>query len=151
MIISTEMNSMRGKFFLDTNIFIYSFDSNEPQKQKKAIELIDSAVSENGGIISFQVIQEFTNVATKKFKKPMTVSDIRLYLNEVLIPLCEVYPSSEFYLNSLDIKERHGFSFYDSMIVEAAISTDCHTLFTEDMQHNMKIKDLVIKNPFKNL
>jgi predicted nucleic acid-binding protein len=81
----------------------------------------------------------------------MTVSDIRLYLNEVLIPLCEVYPSSEFYLNSLDIKERHGFSFYDSMIVEAAISTDCHTLFTEDMQHNMKIKDLVIKNPFKNL
>jgi len=142
---------MRGKFFLDTNIFIYSFDSNEPQKQKKAIELIDSAVSENGGIISFQVIQEFTNVATKKFKKPMTVSDIRLYLNEVLIPLCEVYPSSEFYLNSLDIKERHGFSFYDSMIVEAAISTDCHTLFTEDMQHNMKIKDLVIKNPFKNL
>jgi predicted nucleic acid-binding protein len=59
---------MRGKFFLDTNIFIYSFDSNEPQKQKKAIELIDSAVSENGGIISFQVIQEFTNVATKNSK-----------------------------------------------------------------------------------
>lgn len=139
---------MRGKFFLDTNIFVYSFDSESPAKQTKAMEIINEALSGNKGAISFQVIQEFLNVSAGKFKKPLSRQEAGLYLKEVLLPLCEIYPSSEFYMNVLELKERTGYSFYDAMIVEAAFSGGCNTLFSEDFQHGHKINGLTIKNPF---
>ena len=63
---------MKDRFFLDTNIIVYSFDSNAVEKQKKARELIAESLSSGNGIISVQVVQEFLNVATKKFKTFLT-------------------------------------------------------------------------------
>ena len=59
-----EMNFMNDKVFIDTNILIYSIDDADIKKQKKAQDII-SELSENGGIISTQVLQEFYNIATK--------------------------------------------------------------------------------------
>lgn len=54
---------MNGRFFLDTNIFVYSFDQTATEKQRKARELIKAGLQSGGGHINFQVIQEFFNVA----------------------------------------------------------------------------------------
>ena len=59
---------MRDKYFLDTSIFVYSFDKNFKEKQKIAQKLISNAVKSGKGVISYQIIQEFLNVATGKFK-----------------------------------------------------------------------------------
>jgi predicted nucleic acid-binding protein len=58
------MKPMSDKVFLDTNILVYSYSSNEPEKQKVARQLI----TENNTVISTQVIQELINTVTKKFK-----------------------------------------------------------------------------------
>ena len=63
---------MKDKFFLDTNIIVYSFDSGDSAKRKVSGELIKRA-HQGKGCISFQVIQEFLNVATRKFEKPMKI------------------------------------------------------------------------------
>ncbi len=139
---------MSGKYFLDTNILIYSFDKSEKKKQKTSIKLISSALENNLGVISFQVIQEFLNVALRKFEMPVTVKDARSYLHNVLLPLCEIFPSIPFYEKSLTIREDTGFSFYDSMIVTAALESGCTVLYTEDLQHERVVRDLTIKNPF---
>jgi len=61
---------MKDKFFIDTNIFVYSFDNANPVKKEKAQYIIQRAVEINQGFISTQVIQEFANVALRKFVTP---------------------------------------------------------------------------------
>lgn len=139
---------MSGKFFLDTNIIIYSFDHSAPAKRQKARALIAEAMDSGNGVISFQVVQEFLNVALKKFSVPLSIHDARNYLTHILLPLCAVFPDSSFYSQTLDIKEKSDYSLYDCMIIQAAIESECKILYSEDLQNGHKISGLTIRNPF---
>jgi predicted nucleic acid-binding protein len=143
------MNSRRDKFFLDTNVLVYSFDSRSPAKRERALELIGEALESHLGIISYQVVQEFLNVATGKFAKPLSAAEAQLYLSRVLMPLCEVFPDSALYAQALSISEEAGLSFYDSLIVGSAVTAGCKTLWTEDLQHGGQLRGLRIRNPFR--
>jgi len=65
-----------------------------------------------------------------------------------LFPICEVFPSEKLYISALDIREKWKFSFYDSLIIAAAVEANCKILYSEDLQHNQKIYDLTILNPY---
>jgi predicted nucleic acid-binding protein len=60
---------MSDRFFLDTNIFIYSFERSSPKKSAQTTKLIRTAIGTRGGIVSYQVVQEFFNVAFAPFLK----------------------------------------------------------------------------------
>ncbi len=137
-----------GLFFLDTNVFVYSFDTSAPAKQETARQLIQAALRTQRGVISTQVVQEFLNLALRKFKQPMTVSDARDYLRSVLIPLCQHYPSTAFYDRALLLKEETGYAWYDTLIVTAAVEVGCASLFSEDLQSGRVVKGVTIRNPF---
>ncbi|OGO31726.1 MAG: twitching motility protein PilT [Chloroflexi bacterium RBG_16_54_11] len=139
---------MNGKYFIDTNIFIYSFDHDQPVKQKKSMELIQEGLGTGIGIISTQVIQEFLNVATRKFTAPMKLEDSKAYLRLVMNPLCQVYPDLALYESGLDLQAETGYSFFDSLILAAAIRGGCDFLYTEDMQDGQAIHSVTIINPF---
>lgn len=136
------------RFFLDTNIVIYSFDKSAPKKQKKAQALLAEALSTGKGIISHQVIQEFVSVADSRFKGIFDHEHLVLYLDEVLFSLWKAYPDREIYLSALEVRKKYGLSWWDSLIVAAALSTDCRTLYSEDLQHGQSISTLRIMNPF---
>ena len=138
---------MKDKFFIDTNIFIYSFDLHNSDKRTISENLIKAALKGNGAI-SFQVVQEFLNVATKKFQGAMTNVEAQKYLSKVLFTLCHVFPTERLYIQALEIKNRWKFSFYDSLIISAALEADCKVLYSEDLQHNQQIRDLTIINPY---
>ena len=140
---------MKDKYFLDTNLFVYSFDSSAPKKRKFARDHIKLALKEQIGCISSQVIQEFLNVSSKKFDPPLSHQDSQKYLNTVLAPLCEIYTSVDLYRKSIETSERWKYSFYDSMIITAAVQTNCSILYSEDLQHGQVIQELTIINPFK--
>lgn len=133
---------------MDTNIFIYCFDGAEAKKRKIALDLVYAAVSENLGLISWQVVQEFLNVALKKFSKKLSVEDAQLYLDRNLAILCCVFPSLELYRLALSLHQSTGYSFYDSLIVAAALEAGCDVLYSEDFQHKQIIRGLKIINPF---
>jgi predicted nucleic acid-binding protein len=139
---------MSGKFFLDTNIFAYTFDPNAPAKAKKAAQLIRRAADAGEGIISYQVAQEFFNIALRRFAQPMTMAEAEQYLITVLRPLMAVQSSSGLYFDALRIAEKYRTSWYDSLIVAAALEGDCDRLYSEDFQNGMKIEHLRIENPF---
>ncbi|HHD63301.1 MAG TPA: PIN domain-containing protein [Desulfobulbaceae bacterium] len=139
---------MQGKFFLDTNIFVYSFDDTAKDKQQQARELIKEGLKSGNGHISFQVIQEFFNVATKKFAVPMPLLSSKEYLDKVFMQLEVVYPDGEYVKIGLDIAATTGYSFYDSLIISTALKADCETLYTEDLQNGQKIRNLTLVNPF---
>jgi predicted nucleic acid-binding protein len=139
---------MSGKYFIDTNLFVYSFDEEHEEKRQIALDLISDALNHSKGIISFQVIQEFINVAINKFKIPLSINDCRKYLTVVLEPLCEIFSGVELYHQALEITERWQYSFYDALIISSALKAECSILYTEDLQHGQTIRDLFIQNPF---
>ena len=137
-----------GLFFLDTNIFVYAFDSTAPIKQGIAQKLIQDSLTTRRGVVSSQIIQEFFNVALRKFTRPMAISHARIYLSAVFLPLCQHFPSISFYDRALLIREETGYSLYDTLVVTAALETECQFLFSEDMQDGRIIQGLRIVNPF---
>jgi predicted nucleic acid-binding protein len=139
---------MSDRFFLDTNIFVYTFDAKAPAKAKKAAQLIRRAANTGEGIISYQVVQEFFSVAFRRFAHPMTVAEAEQYLITVLRPLLAVHSSPAIYFEALRIGEKHRMSWYDSLILAAALEGQCTKLFSEDFQQGRNIEGLRIENPF---
>lgn len=139
---------MSDRFFLDTNIFVYSFDQSTSVKARKAKELIRKALSTQKGIISYQVVQEFFNVALKRFSQPMRLVDAEQYLGTVFRPLLSVHSSQSLYADALRLKAESGLSWYDSLIVSTAIQAQCDFLFTEDLRHGQRFGNLNVENPF---
>ncbi len=139
---------MSDRFFLDTNIFVYTFDAQAPVKAKKSAHLIRRAADTGEGIISYQVVQEFFNVALRRFAQPMIAAEAEQYLITILRPLLAVHSSPAIYFAALRIAEKHRTSWYDSLIVAAALEGQCGKLYSEDLQHGRKIEGMRIENPF---
>jgi|SRR5450631_67387 len=140
---------MSHRFFLDTNIFVYSFDITAPAKAKRALQLIQMGVDTQRGIISFQVVQEFFGVAIRRFAQPLSLAEAEQYLGTVLRPMLAIHSSAALYLDALRLHMAHHLSWFDSLIVAAAIEGRCDVLFSEDLQQGRKIDGLRIENPFK--
>lgn len=135
---------MRDSVFLDTNLLVYTYSSTEPTKQEKA----QNIVINNKTFISTQVLQELTNIITKKFK--YSYQKATAVIEECCINNDLSINNKETILLAHQIADKYGFSFYDSLIVSAALECDCSILYSEDMQHNQIIsKTLKIVNPFK--
>ena len=139
---------MSVKFFIDTNIFVYSFDSKYPTKRARAVALISEALDSGSGIISTQVIQEFLNMATRKFEVPLKFEDCLLYLHKVLNPLCFVFPDLGLYETCLLVQAETRYAFYDALILASAIRGGCEILYSEDLQDQQQVHGVQIVNPF---
>jgi predicted nucleic acid-binding protein len=139
---------MSDKFFLDTNIFVYSFDSGSPSKRDRALQLIRTGLSTGQSIVSYQVIQEFFNVALRRFAPPMSVPEAQQYLSSVFRPMFAIHSSPALYFEALGISEKHAISWYDSLILAAAIAGECAVLYSEDFEHGRKFEHLTIESPF---
>jgi predicted nucleic acid-binding protein len=139
---------MSGRFFLDTNVFVYSFDSSAPAKAKRAEQLIHRALISQKGIVSYQVVQEFFNIALRRFAQPMNTREAEQYLGTVFRPLLRVHSSPTLYTDALRLREMSNLSWYDALIVSSAIQANCDLLYTEDLQNEQKFGTLLVKNPF---
>jgi predicted nucleic acid-binding protein len=139
---------MSGRFFLDTNIFAYTFDVKAPTKAKKAAQLVRRAADTGQGIVSYQVVQEFFNVALRRFVEPMNAAEAEQYLITVFRPLLAIHSSPALFVAALRITGKYRIRWYDSLIVAAALEGQCETLYTEDLQHGAKLEGLKIENPF---
>jgi predicted nucleic acid-binding protein len=139
---------MNGRYFLDTNIFVYSFDERAPAKERRSTKLIRQAVATRKGMVSYQVVQEFFNVALRRFVHPMAVAEAEQYLATVFRPLLAVHSSHALYTEALRLQDKHRLSWYDSLIVAAAIEGQCGILYSDDLQHGQQFGDLQIRNPF---
>ncbi len=139
---------MNGRFFLDTNIFVYTFDKSAPAKARRAAQLVRHAVATRKGLVSYQVVQEFFNVALRRFDEPMAIAEAEQYLAVVFRPLLGIQSSEALYGAALRLSSSLKLSWYDSLIVAAALESECDTLFSEDLQHGQKFGDLHVENPF---
>ena len=109
---------MRDKIFIDTNVFLYAFDHSDPAKKVTANTLIKEFLLSESGHISFQVVQEFSNVILKNTL--MNPTDLSDYLEKVMFRFWRIMPSKRLYLRVIEIQTSFKFSYYDSLIIAAA-------------------------------
>ena len=140
---------MKDRYFLDSNIITYTFDNKAEKKQTTSTQLVRNGLTSGNAIISYQVIQEFCNVATKKFKPPITQLELDQYVDIILTPLCQSWPSIRLYQKAIMLQKSTKYGFYDSLIIASALQEKCTLLYSEDLQHNQTIESLTILNPFK--
>jgi len=139
------MKQTADRAFFDSNILIYCYTNTEPEKKQNAFKVIDNSAQL---FISIQVLHEFCNVAHKKFD-PREV-DLETALSEIESMVSIHMNSINTIRKANDIKNKYGFSFYDSLIIAAALECNCNILYSEDMHHGQMIENsLKIVNPFK--
>jgi predicted nucleic acid-binding protein len=139
---------LAGRFFLDTNIFVYSVTDDDQAKAKRATALIRSGIAAQKGVVSYQVVQEFFNLALKRLARRMSTPECGEYLETVFRPMLRVQSSVALLNDALALQSRFKLSWYDSLIVCAALEAECGILYSEDMQHGQLFGPLEIRNPF---
>jgi len=129
--------------FLDSNVLLYII-SAEPAKRDRAKDLLAA-----GGVVSVQVLNEFANVASKKYR--VGWGPIREVLGTIKA-LCRVDPLSiEGHERGIAVAETYRLNVYDGLIIAAALLGGCITLYSEHMQDGQKIGAMAIRNPFAGI
>jgi len=142
-----ETSSMNGRAFLDTNIFVYLYDSDQPDKQARARTLVERFGLSGEIVISTQVLQEFFATVTRKFARQLSEEQILLATRNLgRLPVVQV--NVEMIFEAIELRRRIQLSFWDSLILQAALDSECSLLVTEDLQHGQRIGSLTVENPF---
>lgn len=136
-----------SRVFVDTNILVHAHDGSEGRRQELASELLSSLWVNRTGVVSTQVLAEFLVVTTTRFNPPFSQSKARtLVASYAEWDLVQV--DTTLILDASRLCQRHSFSFWDALIVEAAKRGGADSLASEDMQNGRQIGPVLLWNPF---
>ena len=138
---------MNGRVFVDTNVLVYSRDSSEKQKHPLAVYWMKMLWDTRSGAISYQVLQEYYVTVTRKLKPGLDVKSAREEIR-LFAAWQPVVTDSRVIEHAWTIQDQNSLSWWDALIVGAALVTGCRYLLSEDLQDRGKIGDLLIINPF---
>ncbi|UWU92870.1 PIN domain-containing protein [Bradyrhizobium sp. CB1015] len=126
--------------FFDSNILIYAYSTDA--RRGPALNALAG-----GGVISAQVLNEFTNVLRKKQQQDWPVIEAAVQTIRFRFP--DIVPlTADTHAAAIALARDHSVAFYDALIIASAIETGCDTLYSEDLQHRRSIGGLTILNPF---
>jgi predicted nucleic acid-binding protein len=98
-------------------------------------------------VISTQVLQEFYVNATRKIPSPLPRSTARQIVRTYAAWQIEQVGPAEILVAS-ELEEQHQLSFWDALIVAAALKAGATRILTEDLSPGRSIAGIRIENPF---
>ena len=132
--------------FFDTNVLVYAASSQDERKRQIAISLLRHALEENhDGVISLQILQEFTNVMLKR--SLATDEQIEGYYS-YFYRLIGTEVTSDMLREAIKIRREYGIQYYDAVMIAAAKKLGCHEIVTEDLNDGQIYCGMVVVNPF---
>ncbi len=138
---------MRDKVFLDTNVLVYLYDRDSPEKRARSISILEQGRESFRLVISTQVLQEFYVTVARKLSKHVSEAEILLAMHK-LQEFATIQIDVPLIFDAIDLGKRVQLSFWDALITQAALVAGCTRLLTEDLQHGLRIGNLTIENPF---
>ncbi len=132
---------------MDTNLWVYFFSKDPLEKSERIEELVDAHTETL--LVSTQVLGELYNVLTRK--KLSSKSEVEAIILRLIASFAVLDVDTPKVLQAIEINSRYRYTYWDSLIIATALSSDCTVLYSEDMQHNQLIENkLRIINPFTN-
>lgn len=135
------------RVFVDTNIIIYAYTASVDWKHKIAMEMMKDLWKTGLGVLSTQVLQEFFVVVTKKIQNPLDIKSAKEIVTDLLTWNIIINDGASI-LKAIELHKNYRCSFWDAMIIEAAIRGRCTTLLSEDLSNRQIMNGITIKNPF---
>ena len=133
---------MPGSRFFDTNILIYAFAADDPRGARA------EALLAGGGVIGVQVLNEFTNVTRRKLRWKWEQIEAALAVTDELLGPARPLTTA-IHARAVALARDHRLSFYDALIIAAALDADCDVLCSEDLRHGQKFGTLRVEDPFR--
>lgn len=133
--------------FFDSNVLVYMLDTQEPVKQQQAIKRLAQSIEHDSVALSTQVLHEFVNVVTRKLNSRLTIAEASAHVEQ----FCqfEILGSSAASVQAaIELMQLYKTSWWDALILEAALRADADVLVSEDFSHGQRFGKLVVENPF---
>lgn len=141
---------MSDRIFIDTNVFVYAYDTDEPDKRQRTFELLDELAKSSTIVISTQVLQEFYVVSTRKLQKPLKPEVAEDALRRLLqYPVVQVAPDA--IRSAAATAREHKLSFWDALILQTAMEGGSTRLISEDLQDGFRLDGVTVENPYASL
>lgn len=138
---------MPGSTFVDTNVLIYAHDADAGDKRAIAAAHLRDLWATRQGALSVQVLQEFYVNVTQKIPRPLSPPEVRDIVRAYCAwPVEVIEPDTA--LHGSEISQRHRISFWDALIVAAALQGGATKILSEDLNAGQEIEGIVIENPF---
>jgi len=138
------------KIFVDTNILVYGHDKDAGQKNHIAQNLLTELWNSRRGVLSIQVLQEFYVTLTRKVSHPLSPSAVRNLIRDYISWQVEVNDTDSV-LKASRIEENYRISFWDALIVTAAMKAKVSKILSEDFQSGQMIEGMLLENPFHSM
>lgn len=139
---------MNGRVFVDSNVLVYAYDRSEPDKQRRALEVLDRLALTGAGVISIQVLSEFFVAVTQKIAAPLSVNEasdrVRNYLHSWRV----VDLTGMIVLEAARGVRDHQFHFWDAQIWATARLNQISVIFSEDFDVGAVTEGIHFVNPF---
>jgi len=132
--------------FFDTNVLIYAVDEEATEKFGLAGDLVEAHLVDGDGMISVQVLREFYS-AVRQLRRPLSDEQARDMV-EYFSAFRTLPEDAGMVLGAVRRGQELKLSFWDALIVEAALKAGADRLLTEDMQHGRVIEGMRVENPF---
>jgi predicted nucleic acid-binding protein len=136
-----------AKIFLDTNVIIYAYDVSAGEKREKAQKIMLDLWESGQGLLSIQVLQEFFVNVTQKIPQPLALKTAKQIVDD-LLTWEVVVNDGDSILEAIELLSIHKYSFWDSLIIQAAIKGGASLLLSEDLSGGQTLGGVTIKNPF---
>jgi predicted nucleic acid-binding protein len=137
---------MSAKVFIDTNVLVYAHDADAGRKQEIAKSVVKRLSQQRSGVLSMQILQEFYVNVTRKIASPLSKSEARAIVEDFAHWCVATSPTD--IRQAFLIEDGAKISFWDSLIVVAAVKAGATQILSEDMSHGQTIAGIRIENPF---
>ena len=134
------------KFFFDTNVLVYLFDTDSPDKRRKARALFQKHSEAGDILLSTQVLQEFYVAVTRKLARPLEATAATEAVTRFAeLPLVQIDP--KLILSAIHRSRDSQLSFWDALVVQAAVEGHANTLYSDDLQDGQIFDGVRVINP----
>jgi len=140
---------MSAKTFVDTNVLIYAHDIDARTKHQLAKSILQELWTDQAGVLSMQVLQEFYVNVTRKIPSPLPKDVARLLVNSYAVWCIETTPAE--ISAAFRIEDESRIGFWDALIVASAAKCGAVRILSEDRNAEQKIAGIRIENPFASI
>lgn len=142
-----EISYTKGRFFVDTNVLVYAYDSSAAKKWETSSRILSQLWTHRNGVVSTQVLQELFVILTQKVIKPVPPVVAKEILSDLLRwPV--VVNNGNHILRAIDLQAKYRLSFWDSLIVQSGVTSNSEFLLSEDFQDGQVLETILVVNPF---
>ena len=139
---------MSARVFLDTNVLAYLLDAAEPKKQARARRVLETELADLELVVSTQVLQELY-VCLTRGRAPIATPEVAERAVRDAAAFTVIQVDVPLVLSAIAESQRSQLSFWDALVVRAAVSAGCTRLLTEDLSHGQVFDGVRVENPFR--